>query len=157
LGVQYGMRNRSLAIRLGLSPTEAQKLLRRHKATYPTYWRWSKKVGCQARRHENLTATFGWRLRVGPEANPRSVKNWPLQANGAEMLRLSCIALTEAGVRVCAPLHEAVLVEAPASDIEQVVGTCQQAMQRASQLVLPGFRLRAEAKVVRYPDRYMDE
>jgi hypothetical protein len=72
------------------------------------------------------------------------------------MLRLACCFLTEAGVRVCAPVHDALLVEAPAQGIEQAVATCQREMERASQLVLPGFPLRTEAKVVRHPDRYMD-
>ena len=30
-------------------------------------------------------------------------------------------------------------------------------MAQASEVVLGGFRLRSDAKVVRYPDRYMDE
>ena len=30
-------------------------------------------------------------------------------------------------------------------------------MAQASAAVLDGFRLRSDAKVVRYPDRYMDE
>ncbi len=60
-----------------------------------------------------LEASFGWRLNVGADTKPRTVMNFPLQANGAEMLRLSCILLTARGVRVCAPVHDALLVEAP--------------------------------------------
>jgi hypothetical protein len=103
-----------------------------------------------------LQATYGWTLNVRPDANPRSVRNFPLQANGAEMLRLACCLLTEAGVQVCAPIHDALLVEAASQDIEQVVGACQEAMQQASEHVLPGFPLRTEAKVVRFPERYAD-
>ena len=36
-----------------------------------------------------------------------------MQANGAEMLRLACCFATERGVRVCAPVHDAILIEAP--------------------------------------------
>jgi hypothetical protein len=61
----------------------------------------------QARREGKLTATFGWRLHVVEDANPRSVRNWPLQANGAEMLRLACCFLTGTGVQVNAPVHDA--------------------------------------------------
>jgi DNA polymerase-1 len=64
--------------------------------------------------------------------------------------------LTEAGVRVCAPVHDALLLEAPAEQIGEVVENCRRAMRRASELVLPGFPLRTEAKVVMWPDRYMD-
>jgi DNA polymerase-1 len=33
----------------------------------------------------------------------------------------------------------------------------QQVMREASRIVLDGFELRADAHVVKYPDRYMDE
>ena len=42
-------------------------------------------------------------------------------------------------------------------EIEAVVADTQQAMAEASRLVLDGFELRTEAKIVRWPDRYMDE
>ena len=57
-------------------------------------------------------------------------------------MRLACCFATEAGVRVCCPVHDALLVEAPIGDIEQTVAMCQQAMEQASELVLPGFPLR---------------
>jgi DNA polymerase-1 len=157
LGVQYGMGARSLARRLSVPVVRGQELLRLHRRTYGSYWRWSQAVERRAFEDGQLQAAFGWTVRVGPDANPRSVRNFPLQANGAEMLRLACCFLTETGVRVCAPVHDALIVEAPVEDIEQVVATCQQAMQRASEYVLAGFPLRTEAKVVRHPARYMDD
>jgi len=41
--------------------------------------------------------------------------------------------------------------------IDGVVAQTQAAMREASETVLSGFSLRADAKVVRYPDRYSDE
>jgi hypothetical protein len=79
-----------------------------------------------------------------------------MQANGAEMLRLVCCLATEHGIQVCAPVHDALLVEGPAEDIENVVTDTQAAMCKASRLVLDGFELRSDAKIVRHPDRYMD-
>jgi hypothetical protein len=148
-------RNRC-SLRLGVSKAEADRLLRLHRGTYPTYWRWSREVGRVARRDRQLRATFGWTLHVELNANPRSVRNFPLQANAAEMLRLACISLTEAGVRVCAPVHDALLIEAPVETIEEAVAVCESEMQRASELVLSGFPLRTETKVVRCPERYAD-
>jgi DNA polymerase I-like protein with 3'-5' exonuclease and polymerase domains len=156
LAVQYGMGPKSLAVRLGVTFPRALELLRLHKATYPTYWRWSREVGRHAREEGRLQAAFGWPLHVGPKTKPRTVKNFPLQANGSEMLRLACCVLTEAGVRVGAPVHDALLVEAPANDIDQVILKCRGAMEWASRQVLKGFTLRTDAKVVRHPDRYLD-
>jgi DNA polymerase-1 len=80
-----------------------------------------------------------------------------MQANGAEMLRLACCLATERGIRVCAPVHDAVLIEAPADQLEAHVEATQRAMAEASSIVLGGFALRSDAKVVPYPERYRDE
>lgn len=156
LGVQYGMQAWSLGVRLGIQVADARKLLDVHRRTYATYWRWSEEVERQAFEQRRLQAAFGWKLNVGRDANKKSMRNFPLQANGAEMLRLACCLLTEAGVRVCAPVHDALLIEAPAGDIHEAVAACQRAMEGASKVVLDGFTLRTEAKVVAHPSRYMD-
>ena len=156
LAVQYGMGADSLARRLDESPARGRELLRLHRETYPRYWQWSDAVEMTAMLHGKLQAAFGWPVHVGPIANPRSLRNFPLQANGAEMLRLTCILATEKGVRVCAPIHDAVLIEAAEGEIDRAVAVTQEAMETASKHVLGGFPLRTEAKIVRYPGRYMD-
>jgi DNA polymerase-1 len=106
--------------------------------------------------HNYLYATFGWRVHVGHDANPRSLANFPMQANGAEMLRLACCLTTERGIVVCAPVHDALLIEAPADEIERAVAGCQAAMREASEVVLSGFALRTDAKIVGDGERYSD-
>ena len=101
---------------------------------------------------------FGWPLHVGAEFNPRSLMNFPMQANGAEMLRLACCLATERGIRVCAPVHDALLVEASLGEIDGRVAELQGCMREASRVVLGGaLELGSDAKVVRWPERYMDE
>ena len=80
-----------------------------------------------------------------------------MQANGAEMLRIACILMTEAGIRVCAPVHDAVLVEAPLEELEARVQQAQELMSEASRQVLGGFALTTDADIYRYPERYRDE
>jgi hypothetical protein len=79
-----------------------------------------------------------------------------MQANGAEMLRLACCFATECGIRVCAPIHDAILIEASLDELEETVEKAQENMAQASEIVLGGFKLRTDAKLVRYPDRYED-
>jgi DNA polymerase I len=89
--------------------------------------------------------------------NARSIRNFPMQANGAEMLRLACCLATERGITVCAPVHDAVLIEAPLDDLESAVSRTQEAMTEASKIVLRGFPLRSEARIIRHPERFQDE
>lgn len=81
-----------------------------------------------------------------------------MQANGAEMMRLACCELTERGVMVCCPVHDALLVEGDAADIDNVIAATRAAMERASELVLGAGRIaRTDVDVVRHPERYADE
>lgn len=156
LSVQFGAEAASIAARLGVPIHRGQELLDLHRRTYPRFWEWSQAAQDVGVLTGRLQSAFGWQVHVEEDFNPRSIRNFPCQANGAEMLRLACIFATEASIRVCAPVHDALLIEASADDIDAVVAKTQQHMRRASELVLPGFPLRTDAKVVRWPDRYMD-
>src|SRR5438034_4851391 len=139
LGVQYGMGAEALAAQIGCDPAQGRELLEAHRATYPVFWRWSDAAVDTAYLHGVLSTVFGWPVHLGPDPNPRSVRNFPMQANGAEMLRLACCLATERGVRVCAPVHDAVLIEASAGDLEAAVAATQAAMADASAIVLGGI------------------
>ncbi|MHC4402230.1 MAG: DNA polymerase [Planctomycetota bacterium] len=157
LGVQYGMGPQSLAQRIGEPEVVARELLRLHRETYARFWEWSDGAVNYAMMYGRLHTVFGWTVRVGRESNPRSLHNHPMQANGAEMLRLACCFATERGIEVCAPVHDALLVEGPADGINEVVAATERVMAEASRYVLDGFELRTEANIVRWPDRYMDK
>jgi hypothetical protein len=107
--------------------------------------------------HGELFTVFGWTIHVGKDPNPRFLRNFLMQGNGAEMLRLACSMLTEAGIKVCAPVHDAVLIETPIAELDQAVDSTKAIMASASEIVLDGFRLNSDADVYQYPDRYADE
>jgi hypothetical protein len=157
LAVQYGMGADALAQRIGQPPIRARELLRLHRETYRVFWRWSDAAVDHAMLRGSLHTVFGWRVRVPTVSNERSLRNFPMQANGAEMLRLACCLATERGIQVCAPVHDAVLICAPLKRLEADVVRMQEAMREASRIVLDAFELGTDAQVVRYPDRYMDE
>jgi DNA polymerase-1 len=157
LAVQYGMGADALAQRIGQPQIRARELLRLHRETYRVFWRWSDAAVDHAMLTGSLHTVFGWQVRVPAVANERSLRNFPMQANGAEMLRLACCLATERGNEVCAPVHDAVLICAPLERLEADVARMQEAMREASRIVLNGFELGTDAQIVRFPDRYMDE
>lgn len=157
LGVQYGMGAETLAFNIGETNDVGRELLRLHRQTYPQFWRWSESAVDHAMLHLQLQTVFGWSIRVGRDANPRSLANFPCQANGAEMLRLACCLMVERGIALCAPIHDAVLIESPLDEIDEAVAAAQAAMREASAIVLGGFELATDAEIIRSPDRYMDE
>lgn len=156
LGMQYGMGTATLAHLTGTTLAEARDLQHAHKAAFPAFWHWSDAIETHAYLTGYLTSVFGWRFSIGSSANPRMLRNFPLQANGAEMLRLACCLATEDGIRVCMPLHDALLIEAPLEEIDDAVRRTQEHMAEASRIVLDGFALRTSVKRARAPDRWRE-
>jgi hypothetical protein len=157
LGVLYGLSSEGLARKLNVPPVRGRDLLQMHKETFKTFWRWSDSVQDEAILGGRLRTVFGWTVHAGDKPNPRSLRNFPMQGNGAEMMRLACCLVTERGIKLCCPIHDALLIEAPAADIDAAVAATQTAMREASEIVLAGFSLRTDVKVVKHPDRYMDK
>ncbi len=172
LGVQYGMGEESLGVRIGQSTFEARELLRKHKEVYDEYWKWAENVLNWSLMLREQKTVFGWTAHVGYkphkrtgliEPNDKSTVNFFMQANGAEMMRITACLATEAGIRVCAPVHDAFLIAGTLEHIgtkEQpgpVTRKMQEIMREASMAVLDGFEVRTEANIFRYPDRYMDK
>jgi DNA polymerase I-like protein with 3'-5' exonuclease and polymerase domains len=157
LGTQYLIGANGLGYKLGITLQEAEDLLEHHHRIFPRFWLWSDAVSDYGQLHGELTAAFGWRMRVSPATSLRTLRNFPMQANGAEMLRLGCILTADAGIPVLAPIHDAVLIEASEPEIEHAVSVTKSAMQKASEMVLAGFPLRTEARIIRPPNRLLEE
>jgi hypothetical protein len=156
LGTNYGMGPASLAVRTGLSVLDAQNLLRRLTLAFPTFTAWADHVISVGQLAGYLSTVFGWTWRT-ERGRPTSMRNFPMQANGAEMLRLACSLATERGVQVCAPVHDALLVEGPIGQIDDVVATARMAMTEASRVVLAGVEVATDVEIISWPDRYADE
>lgn len=157
LGANYGMGPETLAYRVGVSKIEADRLLRALAATYPTYWEWANTEIDKGMLTGRLSTVFGWSVHVTGNTRPTMLRNFPMQANGAEMLRIACCLATERGIDVCAPVHDALLIEADEQVIEDAVCRTQDAMAEASRAVLGGgLEVGTDATVVRHPDRYSD-
>jgi hypothetical protein len=156
LAVQYGMEAKGLALRIDRPLIVARDLPRAHHETYRRFWRWSDAVVDTAMLHGSLHTVFGWEVHVGQISNPRSLRNFLMQANGSEMMRLAACLATEQGLSVCAPIHDAFLIAAPSERLEHDIANMRGAMAEASRVVLDGFELGTDVSITRWPDRYMD-
>jgi DNA polymerase I len=160
LGVQYGMGPESLAFRIGKSTPYAQELLHHHKRVYSKYWAWCDHVLDTTLLNRRITTCFGWQMYVfGKERKEaRTIKNFPCQATGAEILRIACILLVENGIKIIAPIHDAILIECEESEADETILLAQKLMTKASTIVLgPENPIKTEAKIIGYPDRYTDK
>jgi DNA polymerase I len=163
LGSQYGMMAETLSRRLGISVFAAHEMLGQHRGLLNRYWQWSADWVARSLDTGVMRTAFGWTCRTGiTEFRERSISNFPVQATGADILRIACIMAARHGIELCAPVHDAVLIEAPIERIEADVALMQEIMRRASRIVLNDtvegtYELRTDATIVRYPDRYSDK
>jgi DNA polymerase I len=157
LGIGYGMEERTLALRIGQPLIVARELIRAYRETYRVCCEWSDAAVDHAMLHNSIHTVFGWPLHVGENPNPRSLRNFPAQANASEMLRLACCFTIGRGVEVCAPVHDALVILSPLDRLEVDIATTRAAMAEASRAVLGGFEVKTDVKVTRYPDRYADK
>ena len=163
LGAQYGMQTETLAQRLGISTFAAHEMLSQHRGLFNQYWAWSENWVAHALDTGVMRTALGWTCRTGiTEFNARSISNWPVQATGADILRIAGVWAARRGIKLCAPVHDAVLIEAPIEHIERDAALMQEIMRRASRIVLNAdpngpHELRTDAKIVRYPSRYVDK
>jgi hypothetical protein len=168
LGVQYGMGDQTLAFRIGKSTMTARGLIRAHQDQYPDFWKMAEGAVACAMQGQPIGTVFGWNVMAGPQTRWRSLMNFPMQANGAEMMRLACCMAIERGIEVCAPVHDAFLICAPLDQLDACVAEMKYVMEEASRIVLDGFTIRADCpefdgdgkllefpQIVRYPNRYM--
>ena len=158
LGVLYGLTAEGIARKLRIPMCLGKHLLQKHQEIFRRFWEWSTEVQDCALLTKQVSTVFGWNYWLDDESeiNTRTLRNFPMQGNGAEILRLACCMGVESGIKICCPVHDAVLIEAPSDEINQRTEEMRSIMAEASRIVLANLSLKTDYKIVHFPDRYMD-
>ena len=156
LGLNYGMGPAAMALGACITESDVLELLNHHRRTYPRFWQWMQTTVDTALLTGRANSVFGWSRRISSRDKPTSIMNFPMQANGAEMMRIAAIKATEAGIEVCAPVHDAFFIVAPLHRLDLDVAQMRELMSRAGATVANGLRIETDCQIIRYPDRYVD-
>lgn len=126
-GLVYGMRNRTLAKQIKVSPEEAQQYIDKYFDMYPGvkgFWEEAEKnfrehgfvqtvSGRKRRRSDNFNAKDSY----DQGAEIRSATNAIIQGSAADLIKMSMISmhrrLKEFGARIISTVHDEVLVSCP--------------------------------------------
>jgi hypothetical protein len=155
LGVLYGQTARGISSRLGISQLEAEQLLAAHRALFPVFWRWSERMVQSSYDRGWIKSPCGWRSTVPPRSNERTWMNWPMQAAGGDVMRLTVTYLDRQGVHVLAPVHDGFLLSCRRDQFADLRAAVNWACHTAVEHVLPGFPLRWDITV--HDNRFEDE
>jgi DNA polymerase I-like protein with 3'-5' exonuclease and polymerase domains len=135
----------------------ARKFLDMHREIFADYWHWSDGVVRQAMHQGFYTSRHGWHYAVCPPVNERSLRNWPIQTAGADILRCAVILADALGIEMLATAHDAVLIQAPEAEIDRAAASMAWCMQHAAALLTGGFELRVDIERKLHGEQFIDE
>lgn len=162
LGVQYGMGYKKLAVKLTadtkreISQIEAKELISLHKQSFSTYWEWLSKIENIYQSLIPICTRDGWYLFLDNPSMP-SVKNMPVQGNGAAIMRCAIRRAHDAGLRVLCPLHDAIYIEHDEGD-EDAPRLLQECMDAAVEDILgKSIYIRGDSKTLNSSDVWIEK
>lgn len=85
--------------------------------------------------------SLDWAAWAPPLSNPLAVRNWPVQAAGADIMRRAVIGLAKEGIDLRLTIHDAFLIRVPIAKQDQQVAKAIEVLKQASAMVLDGFKL----------------
>jgi hypothetical protein len=156
LACLYGIGVRALASRIKRPVPFARNFLHQHRTVFSRYWEYSDGAVAEAIRAGSYTSRHGWHYRVRPPYNIRSLRNWPIQTAGADILRTAVIYADTLGIEMLATAHDAILFQAPESEVEQHIAKLKFCMEQAALIHTGGFRLRAEIDIKPHGERFIE-
>jgi DNA polymerase-1 len=163
LGIQYQMGVSKLARYIKRPRWQAAQYLLLHKDVFWKYWKWSDDFVNSAQLNGDAISGVNWDL-IGHNEKEPTLRNYPIQSTGAEILRQTCCMVVEAGIQLCATIHDAILAECGVDEVDQIKDRVSRIMVEAARLVLnDGHMLqvgdlqtdmRVDAKAYAHPTRF---
>ena len=169
LGIIYDRTAWGLARALDMQPIEALRLIEQFYQAFPDCRDWSNRRLNYALVHRHTSTVMGWQLHLPPDSieedgrgiyikspNTRAIRNFAFQANAAEMTRLAARLAWEHGLTVLLTVHDQILIETAWEDRLAASALLESCMVEASRIILDGFELRVDTKIITYPNHYSD-
>jgi hypothetical protein len=152
LASNYGQGARGMAKGLrkyGKTYSEVAGFLMKYKEIYKTYFDWAEAKSNHAQVNGFISTSLGWdrHFPYAVPINPRSLLNWPVQSEAGEILRNALIRLTNANIKVCATVHDSVLIECPLPELDEQVRVAKQCMIDAASYVVGGTGIMVDVSV----------
>jgi DNA polymerase-1 len=151
-GIVYGMGARGLAQSLGIETEDARRFIADYFRSYPGVKRFIDETIARARRDKAVATLLG-RTRRLPDidsTNPgarafaeRVAVNTPVQGTAADIIKLAMVSvdreITRRGLssRMILTVHDELLFDVPAGELEAMRGLVAGCMERAMALRVP--------------------
>ena len=155
LAVQYGAGVNLISKRADVSLKEANEMLEYHKKSYEKFWEWSNNIISWGKMTGELSTMFNWKYAT-ENSKLTTLRNWMMQTTGAEILRWASCCGIENDIKICALIHDAILIESPIDKIEDDVKAMQTIMKQSA-LDIIDFEIFIDTDIIKYPNHYINE
>jgi DNA polymerase-1 len=152
-GVLYGMSERRLAREQGISQAEARRFIRAYFDRFGRVRDYIDAVREQAQQDATVQTLFG-RVRLFPQLHQqvnravreqalRAAVNTTVQGTAADLMKMAMLAvdrelgLERLGARILLQVHDELLLEVPAEEIEPTAALVKRAMEEVYRLDVP--------------------
>ena len=157
LAMLYGIGARTFGLKTGKSQASSGAFLANVRATFARFYSWSDAIVARAMSGRPLKTSLGWTLRfrdgTSTKSPARTARNFVMQATAADMMRIVMIRATEAGICVCAVLHDGFFIEADEAEIEGEARRMRAIMDEISMMVI-GAVIPVDAATFAWPNCY---
>ena len=151
-GIMYGISSFGLAQRLGISRTEAKKLIDDYFAAFPAIRSFIDDTVASARENGYVETLFG-RRRYLPDISSRNATvralaertavNAPIQGTAADIIKMAMInvdrKMSEAGLksRMVLQIHDELLFDTVHDEIDTLMSIVKEQMEHVTELTVP--------------------
>lgn len=149
-GIIYGISGHGLAVRLGISRSEANDYIQRYFEQYPGIKQYMETTKQFAREHGYVVTLFGRKCHVNGindkngamrSFSERAAINAPLQGTAADIIKRAMIkvhkVLENQPARMLLQVHDELIIEAKTEMAEVIAWQVVQAMETAAYLTVP--------------------
>ncbi|WP_083938640.1 DNA polymerase [Psychromonas ossibalaenae] len=91
--------------------------------------------------------SLDWRMGITQEIKTLTIRNWPIQATGADIMRRACFNLDMVKLPVLLTNHDSFLVQLEKDKFDHQLRQAKQALTDASAKVLDGFQLKVKVEM----------
>lgn len=152
LAIAYDQTPYGLSAKLGVSLAKATFIHSNILNAFKDYKFWIKGVKVNARRRGFFETKYGWKYHLNDESkvNPKRLSNYPIQANGGEVLRMAMIDVMEGGFdkNLSMIIHDALLLHIPRKNLAASVRKIKSLMEKAAEKVI-GRKITVDTKIIR--------
>ena len=145
--IMYGQTPMNAAEELGINKVDAFRWVKKLKTITKLLDNFLDEQACNAYSIGEIRS-LDWRMSVDSETNFLTLRNWPIQSCGADILHRGCIALHASSIPVLLTNHDSFLILVDDKNAKETILLAERLLLDASAEVLDGYQLKIKIELI---------